>query len=81
MNHADLATSPRLQRALAVLRARRGRWTSTRTLLREANICAVNSVVAELRENGVRIECEQRTQKGLHRRRWFYRIKDEGKPT
>ena len=76
MNHAHLATSPRLQRALAVLRARRGRWTTTRTLLRAANICAVNSVIAELRENGIAVECEQRVEGG--RRRWAYRLKDEG---
>lgn len=74
MHAARLSHSPRLQRTLAALEARRG-WMSTRTLLRRANICAVNSVVAELRENGVAIECEQRVTKS-GARRWFYRLAD-----
>jgi len=72
MHHARLSESLRLQRALRVLEERFGQWVTTRTLVRKANICAVNSVVAELRENGCRIECEQRSKDG--QRRFFYRL-------
>ncbi|PWE29993.1 hypothetical protein DDZ14_16260 [Maritimibacter sp. 55A14] len=72
MHHASLSTSPRLQRALHVLQEAQG-WLSTRTLIRRAHICAVNSVIAELRENGAEIECEQRVgPDGTHR--WCYRL-------
>lgn len=57
MHAAKLSESPRLQRALAALRANPSGLT-TRGLIREADICAVNSVVSELRENGVRVSCE-----------------------
>lgn len=54
MNYANVEKSPRLQRTLRVLRA--GGWHSTRALMRAADICAVNSVVAELRANGFAID-------------------------
>lgn len=72
MHAAKLETSPRLRRALTVLEGRRGEWIGTRTLIREARICAVNSVIAELRVNGCVIECEQR--KHGKERRWVYRL-------
>ena len=72
MHHAKLDTSPRLQRALIALQSSRG-WITTRTLIRKANVCAVNAVIAELRENGATIECKQEVDaKG--QRRWFYRL-------
>ena len=71
MHSATLSASPRLRRTLAVLEEAGG-WISTRALLRAADICAVNSVVAELRDNGCTIDCEQRVEGG--ERRWFYRL-------
>lgn len=56
MHYARLENSPRLQRALAVLE-RGGRFT-TRQLQTEAQLCAVNTAVDELRANGIDVRCE-----------------------
>lgn len=76
MKHAKLETSERLQRALRVLQAAKG-WVSTRTLIRQAQICAVNSVIAELRENGAVIETRATTCSKTGRRLWQYRLTRE----
>lgn len=47
MRAANIANSPRLQRVLGVLFD--GEWHSTRTIIRRADVCAVNSCVAELK--------------------------------
>jgi hypothetical protein len=65
---AAALTSPRLQRALTVLKD--GKPHTTRELVRKANICAVNSVIAELREHGAEILCTQDHVGG--KRRFFY---------
>ena len=71
MHAARLDASPRLQRVLAVLAD--GREYSTLDLVREAQVCAVNSIVAELRANGHAIICRQaRATDGA--RRWLYRL-------
>ena len=54
MHSAKLKTSKRLQRTLRVLR--RGKAT-TRQIIRKAHVCAVSSIIAELRANGVKIDC------------------------
>ena len=70
MNAADLMTSPRLQRVYRALRD--GREHSTRDLVWQADVCAVNSIIEELRANGCKIECRQQaTDKG---RIWLYRM-------
>ena len=74
MHHASLRKSARLRRTLDVLERREGHWLTTRDLIVEAHICAVNSVIAELRANGCEIECEQRPGKNSERR-WAYRLK------
>lgn len=56
MNAAPL-TSPRLQRVLAVLKD--GRPHTTRSLIREANVCSVSSCIAELRCHGAVIDCHR----------------------
>jgi hypothetical protein len=56
MRYAHLRTSPRLQRALAALRAHPGGLT-TREWIQEADICACNSIAAELKANGIPVEC------------------------
>lgn len=74
MHNAKLDKSERLQRVLKALRASGG-GLSTRDIMVEADVCAVNSCIAELRENGFEIECRQQVQDG--RRLFFYRLLKE----
>lgn len=55
MHAAKLETSPRLQRVYAVLAD--GQEHSTMEIIDKANVCAVNSCIAELREGGLEISC------------------------
>ena len=71
MHHGRLSTSPRLQRALRVLQAADGE-ISTYELSRQADVCAVNSVIAELRANGAEITCRQAREDG--RMRFYYTL-------
>lgn len=66
MRYAKLANSPRQQRVLRVLAD--GCEHSTQDIIRRANVCAVNSIVAELRANGVAIACR------AEKRIWYYRL-------
>lgn len=54
-------TSPRLQRVLALLKD--GRPHTTREIVRRAHVVAVNSCIAELRENGAEILCTRERRK------------------
>ena len=56
MHNATLNNSARLRRVMAVLAD--GKPHSTRDIMREANVCAVNSCVSELRENNIAVQCE-----------------------
>lgn len=49
-NYAKVESSPRLQRALQLLSDEQ--WHSTRDIVRAADVCAVNSIIHELRCNG-----------------------------
>ena len=71
MHYARLAHSPRQQRVLRVLSD--GGEHSTQALIRRAQVCAVNSIVAELRANGVAIACERRSNI------WYYRLGHKGR--
>jgi len=71
MHHASLHKSPRLRRTLKVLQQAKGE-VSTLDLSRKANICAVSTVVAELRENGAEIICRQVVING--ERRFYYTL-------
>jgi hypothetical protein len=64
--------SPRLQRVLRLLSD--GRPHTTRTILRRANVCCVNTVIAELRHHGAEIECVVQPSHAGLRRRWTYRM-------
>ncbi len=66
MKHACLKTSARLQRVARLLEG--GLEYTTAEIVAHANVCAVNSAIAELRENGLAITC--RRQGDL----WFYRL-------
>ena len=58
IHYARLESSARLQRTLAVLK--RGGCFTTRQLMHEADICAVNTAVDELRENGFDVQCARK---------------------
>ena len=53
MHAAKLEDSPRLQRVKALLND--GQWHGTREIVRAADVCAVNSIIAELRANDLAI--------------------------
>ena len=70
MHAARVDHSPRLQRVLDVLRD--GREHSTLDLVWRARVCAVNSIIAELRAQGYSISCRHGSVDG--ERRWWYRL-------
>jgi len=61
---AKLSTSSRLKRVDKLLSD--GREYSTREIIAHADVCAVNSVITELRHNGRNITCRR---EGQH---WYY---------
>jgi len=71
MHAARLEASARLQRVLALLED--GQWHSTLDIVMAAQVCAVNSCVAELRANGFRVDCRR-----VGRERFEYRLGAEG---
>ena len=71
MHAARLGRSERLRRVYELLSD--GLEHSTLEIALEARVCAVNSIVAELRANGFVIECRQ--ERGSHGGRiWLYRM-------
>ena len=70
MRAARLDRSARLQRVHELLRD--GREHSTLEIVTAARVCAVNSIVAELRANGLDIACRQDRRDGEPV--WFYRL-------
>jgi hypothetical protein len=54
---ASLKTSARLQRVHSLLR--KGAEFSTRDIIQRANVCAVNTIAAELKACGVPINCRR----------------------
>lgn len=57
MKFAHVATSPRLQRVAALLAD--GCERTTMEIVLGAQVCAVNSIVSELRANGIDILCRR----------------------
>lgn len=76
MNAATL-NSARLQRVLGVLRQPGPH--STLEIIALAQVCAVNSIIAELRENGAEIRCQQRVDPETKVRRFYYTMTKEPK--
>jgi hypothetical protein len=71
MNAAKLEESPRLQRVLTFLRLGPG---TTMQISRSCEVCAVNSIIAELRVNGFNIDCTPvKGQRGVY----LYTLLDE----
>jgi len=66
MKAANLSKSDRLQRVFKLL-SKGGEYT-TLEIIQKAGVCAVNSIISELRENGYIITCQRRHNK------WFYRM-------
>lgn len=69
MHAARIDRSARLQRVAELLAD--GRWYSTLDIVVGAGVCAVNSCIAELRANGLRIECRR-----VGKDRYEYRLVD-----
>lgn len=67
IHYAKIEESERLQRVHALLAD--GNWHGTRNIMRTADVCAVNTVVAELRANGCPI-----STRCLGRGRYEYRM-------
>ena len=66
MNAADFDSSDRLKRVHSLL-SKGGEYT-TLDIIQKAGVCAVNSIISELRQNGYDIACQRRANK------WFYRM-------
>lgn len=54
IHYAKIENSPRLQRTLAVLQS--GKPATTLEIMMYARVCAVNSIISELRRNGFEID-------------------------
>lgn len=67
MHAASEKNSERLQRVMKVLKD--GEEHTTYEILHQAQVCAVNSIVAELRVNGHAITCQRRKD------RFYYQLK------
>jgi len=66
MNSARLDKSDRLNRVLKLLQV--GGEFTTLDIIRNANVCAVNSIISELRQNGINISCQRRGSN------WYYKL-------
>jgi len=66
MNAASIEKSERLGRVLDLL-SQGGEFT-TLDIIKQGNVCAVNSIISELRQNGFDIACQRRGEK------WFYKL-------
>lgn len=66
MNHALIDRSQRLKRVHDFLKD--GKPHSTLEIVKKAKVCAVSSVVSELRANGLDIDCQRKAD------RWYYRL-------
>jgi len=66
MNAAILGKSARLQKVYNLLAD--GREYSTREIIAHADVCAVNSIICELRSNGCEITCRRDCDA------WYYKM-------
>lgn len=66
MHAARIEDSPRLQKVLEFLRRKGG--ATTLEIIKGCEVCAVNSIIAELRANGFNIICSAvPKQRGVYR--------------
>jgi hypothetical protein len=75
LGHIKAATldSPRLQRVLQLLID--GRPRTTRQIVRQAKVMAVNAAVAELRHHGAEITCTKKACPNGGGWRFYYQLK------
>lgn len=66
MHAADLSKSERLQRVDNLLAD--GREYTTMEIVQIAGVCAVNSIIAELRHNGRQIKCRREDDRFYYKR-------------
>ena len=66
MSAARMSRSDRLQRVYKLLSG--GGEYTTLDIIQRAGVCAVNSIISELRQHGYKINCQRRNNK------WFYRM-------
>ena len=64
MNYANIENSLRLQKVITVLKDKK--WHSTMDIIKRAEVCAVNSIITELRFNGLNIKCKRESNKWLY---------------
>jgi hypothetical protein len=64
MNYANIEKSLRLQKVITVLKDKK--WHSTMNIIKRADVCAVNSIITELRLNGFDIKCKREANKWLY---------------
>ncbi len=55
MHAANVDRSVRLNKVLGILAS--GAWVGTREIVRAADVCAVNSIISEIRANGIKVNC------------------------
>ena len=67
LHAAKLEKSDRLQRVHKYLKGCDGE-KSTRDIVQAANVLAVNSIISELRDNGIAIDCRRNGS------RWLYKL-------
>ena len=72
MHAATIQKSDRLRRVHELLSDYNEH--STLEIVTEAQVCAVNSIIAELRANGAVIVCRQARNPESGRRVWWYRM-------
>ncbi len=60
IHYAKIENSPRLQRVHELLKT--GLEYSTMEIIKKANVCAVNTIITELRRNGLTIMTRQRNK-------------------
>ena len=72
MHAARIDKSARLQRVLKLLRYKIPYRFTTLEIIKRAKVCAVNSIISELRANGYEIDC-----RCVGRGRFEYELKEE----
>lgn len=68
MNYANIENSLRLQKVITVLKDKK--WHSTMDIIKRAEVCAVSSIITELRFNGYDIKCKREVNK------WLYQLQE-----
>lgn len=58
MHAAKIEKSSRLRRVVDYLRGRGRYGATTKDIIRDTGVCAVNSIVSEIRANGIFIDCK-----------------------